>query len=274
MTQQLELTLTDYTNKNIKDRIREFPAVADVLNSYNIGCVSCGLGTCLFKDIVQIHALSPEDEAVLMSGMARIIFPGREVAVPASQRKTRPPAGGGYSPPMKKLVDEHRLIKRWVAVIPAFIGGLDVSTESGRELIREAIDFIRSYADKYHHAKEEAILFKYFDENLEIIKIILADHENARARVREMLAALERRDKEIIAANLKAYADLLTEPIKKEDEVLYRWMDRNLTTHQVGNLFSQFQGTDEELGSATPKYEEFISKLEKKFTSKEAQNER
>ena len=109
--------------------------------------------------------------------------------IPAIERKRTPPAReAGYSPPLKKLVDEHRLIKRWVAVIPGFIENLDVATEYGRELVRQGIDFIQSYADKYHHAKEEAILFKYFDENLEIIRTMFADHENARGRVREMLA--------------------------------------------------------------------------------------
>src|SRR3972149_3731546 len=98
--QRVDLTLTDYLNKNIKDIIREFPPVADVLGEYDIGCVSCGLGTCLFKDIVEIHDLSPADEAELMSGISGVLFPGRQVALPAIVRKQKPPAGGAYSPPM------------------------------------------------------------------------------------------------------------------------------------------------------------------------------
>jgi len=175
---------------------------------------------------------------------------------------------------LKKLVDEHRLIKRWVAVIPGFIENLDVATEYGRELVRQGIDFIQSYADKYHHAKEEAILFKYFDENLDIIKIMLADHENARGRVREMLSALDKRDDKTIASHLLAYRDLLIEHIKKEDEVLYWWMDRNLSTRQVGELFNRFREKDEESGGTPEKYEELISKLERIFKNRRNQNER
>ncbi len=272
MTQQLGLSMQEYLDKNIKEIIEEFPPVADVLNRYDIGCVSCGLGSCLFKDIIEIHTLDPGEEAALMAGIARIIYPDREVAIPRIERKSRPPAGeSAYSPPMKRLVDEHQLIKRWAAIIPRIIADLDVATESGRQLIRRGIDFIQSYADKFHHAKEEAILFKCFDENLDIIKTICADHENARARVRGMLTALDRQDRDTIATHLKAYQELLTEHIKKEDDILYRWMDRNLSITQVGELFSRFREKDEEFGDMPLKYEAFISQLEKIFNIEEEQ---
>ena len=270
MTQQLELPMQEYLNKNIKEIIGEFPPVADVLNGYDIGCVTCGLGTCLFKDIVGIHDLDPGEEAALLAGIARVIYPDRAVAIPEIERKSKPKSGEvSYSPPMKKLVDEHRLIKRWVAVIPRFIEGLDVTTEAGRRLIRQGIDFIQSYADKFHHAKEEAILFKCFDEDLDIIRTMCADHENARGRVREMLAALDRQDRETIAGNLEAYRELLTEHVKKEDEILYRWMDRNLSMKQVGELFARFHEKDIEFGDTPQKYQEFITRLENKFNTEE-----
>ncbi len=66
---------------------------------------------------------------------------------------------------MKKLVDEHVLIKRWIALISEVVKNLDVESEEGRQLILDGIDMILSYADKFHHVKEEDILFKYFDEN-------------------------------------------------------------------------------------------------------------
>src|SRR4030067_347971 len=105
-----------YLNTNIKEIIDQFPPVADVLKEYDIGCVTCSLGTCLFKDIVGIHDLAPDEEAALMAGIARIISPDREIVIPAVERKSKPKAGeAGYSPPIRKLVDEHRLIKRGVA---------------------------------------------------------------------------------------------------------------------------------------------------------------
>ena len=117
---------------------------------------------------------------------------------------------------MQKLVNEHTLIKRWVAMIPRVINNLDVESEAGRQLVIDGIEFIRSYADKYHHAKEEEVLFKCFDDGLDIIKAICEDHETARAHVRAMLVALDKRDKKAVSEHLQAYQELLSEHIKKK----------------------------------------------------------
>jgi hemerythrin-like domain-containing protein len=124
---------------------------------------------------------------------------------------------------------------------------------------------VRSYADKFHHAKEEDILFKYFDAELDILKVMHNDHETGRAHVRAVLEAVEKRDRTHFSEHLNGYRDLLTEHIKKEDEILYPWMDRELSDRQIGQLFSQFNETDGTFGDAPIKYENFISKLEEQF---------
>ena len=263
--------MEEYLNKGIKVIINQFPEVGDILNEYDIGCVPCSIGSCLLKDIIEIHNLSPDEEQELMAKIAKVIYPDREVIIPMIARKHEAgPKGISYSPPIKKLVDEHVLIKRLVALIPELIDNLDVAREEGRQAVIDSVDFIRSYADKYHHAKEEEILLKYFDEDLDIIKTIYEDHETGRAHVRAVLEALDARDKEGISEHLNAYGELLTEHIKKEDEILYPWMDRNLSITQVGELFSKFNAKDEESGDTSKKYEELINKLEQKFKLKEA----
>jgi hemerythrin-like domain-containing protein len=173
---------------------------------------------------------------------------------------------------MKKLVDEHVLIKRWIALIPEFVENLDIESEKGRRLVLDGIDMIRSYADKYHHAKEEEILFKYFDENADILTVMHADHTQARSLVKEMLAAVERRDQKTIAENLMAYRELLTEHIRKEDEILYPWMDNQLSTRQVGELFSKFDEVDRQIDVSPVKYADFIDQLENKLKNRRVNN--
>ena len=259
-----------YLNKGIKEIIEEFPRVEDVLNDYDIGCGPCNVGICLLKDIVAIHRLSNEQEQQLMARIAKAIYPEQDIQIPRVEKKTEAkPKEFKYSPPMKKLVDEHVLIKRWIALIPEVVKNLDVESEEGRRLILDGIDMIRSYADKYHHAKEEDILFKYFDEEADILKVMFEDHTRARALVKEMLAALEKSDQKTIAKNLMAYRELLTEHIRKEDEILYPWMDNQLSTHQVGELFSKFDEADQQISVSTDKYENFIDRLEKKFEKQE-----
>ena len=255
-----------YVNRSIKEVIKEFPPVEKILDEYGIGCGPCAVGLCLLKDIVSIHNLPAEEEQEMMGRIAQTIYPGREIKVPRVQRKTEAqPKAIKYSPPMKKLVDEHVLIKRWLALIPDVLKKLDLQSEEDRQLIREGVDFIRSYADKFHHAKEEDILFKYFDENLDILKVIQEDHKTARNHARAILEALDRRDKETIIRHLNAYRDLLTEHIKKEDEIMLPWMDKQFSTTQVGELFSKFNQAEEQLGFSPQRYEEFINRLEKKF---------
>jgi hemerythrin-like domain-containing protein len=262
--------MEDYINKGIKEIIEEFPEVEDVLNDYDIGCGPCNVGICLLKDIVAIHRLPEDQERQLMARIAAAVHPDQDIRIPRAEKKVgTPPEALKYSPPMKKLVDEHILIKRWIALIPEVVENLDVESEEGRRLILDGIDMIRSYADKYHHAKEEEILFKYFDEEADIIKVMHADHAHGRSLVKEMLAALDKRDAKTIAANLMAYRELLTEHIRKEDEILYPWMDNQLSTRLVGELYAKFDEVDRKIGVSPGKYEVFIDQLEKKFSTQE-----
>jgi hemerythrin-like domain-containing protein len=259
-----------YLNKGIKEIIEEFPRVEDVLNDYDIGCGPCNVGICLLKDIVAIHRLSNEQEQQLMARIAKAIYTEQDIQIPRVEKKTEAkPKEFKYSPPIKKLVDEHVLIKRWIALIPKVVKNLDVNSKEGRRLILDGIDMIRSYADKFHHAKEEDILFKYFDEDSDILKVMHEDHRRGRALVKEMLDALEKRDRKTIAENLMAYRELLSEHIRKEDEILYPWMDNQLSTHQVGELFSKFDEADQQINVSTDKYENFIDRLEKKIEKQE-----
>ena len=263
--------MKEYLDKSIKEIISQCPEVRDILDEYNIGCAPCSVGSCLLKDIVEIHNLPPEEAQELMVRIAKVIYPDREINIPEIKRNHEAqPKEISYSPPIKKLVNEHVLIKRLVTMIPQVIDKLDVVSEEGRQVIIGSIDFICSYADKYHHAKEEDILLKYFDKNLDIIKTIYEDHENARAHVKAMLEGLDKKDKGAISEHLNAYQELLTEHIKKEDEILYPWMDRNLSVTQIGELFSKFNRKDEELDDTPKIHEGFINKLEENFKLKEA----
>jgi hypothetical protein len=47
----------------IQDVIAEYPEIGEILERYDIGCVTCKVGICLLQDVVSIHGLSKEDEA-------------------------------------------------------------------------------------------------------------------------------------------------------------------------------------------------------------------
>ena len=255
-----------YMNKGIKEVIDQFPEVEDILNEYDIGCGPCSVGTCLLKDIVKIHNLPADQEQEMIARIAQTIYPGKKIEIPRVKRKIKErPEKFTYSLPMKMLVDEHVLIKRLVALIPAIVENLDAKSEEGRQIILDTVDFIRSYADKFHHAKEEEILFKYFDDSLDILKVMYEDHTQGRGHVQAILEALDRKDETTIAKHLTAYGVLLSQHIKKEDEILLPWLDRNLSISRIGKLFKEFKEADDTIGYSASKYEAFIERIEAKF---------
>lgn len=244
MSTELEKNLP----RPIKEVIVEFPAFADILNEYDIACGTCMAGDCLFKDIVSIHSLPPDSERELMARLARAIAPEAQAeALPPAAGMPRQTGERSYSPPVKRLVDEHVLIKQWLALIPGVIEKMDLSSDAGKEVIAGGVDFMRSYADRLHHGKEEKILFGYFDEKAEIIQAMLSDHETGRGHVRAVREALEKGDGKTVAARLTAFRELLSDHIKKEDEILFPWMDRSLSDSDKIALMDRFAAADSAL---------------------------
>ena len=57
------------------------------------------------------------------------------------------------------LVDEHKLILRMIALVEKNTELLDQGKFRNWQFYLDAVDFIRAYADHFHHAKEEDVLF-------------------------------------------------------------------------------------------------------------------
>jgi hemerythrin-like domain-containing protein len=274
------MTMGTYLSAAIKEVITEFPHVGTILAEYDVGCVTCQVGTCLLGDVVSIHGLAPEAERTLMARIAEAVAPGgisTDAASRDAQTRVTPPARTPgvekkevkYSPPLKQLVDEHVLIKRLVAAVPGVLQMVDVGVAEDRQVLLDAVDFVRSYADAFHHAKEEDILFTYFDSSLAMIQVMLADHETARAHVRRVAEAVEQQDGDTVAEHLGAYGRLLTAHIQREDEILYPWMDGELTTAEVGELFSRFAAVDQAAGQGfTERYTGLVAEIERWVESK------
>ncbi|TLD42125.1 MAG: hypothetical protein JETT_1605 [Candidatus Jettenia ecosi] len=254
-------------NKEIKQIIDTYPEVGRILDEYGIGCVPCSVGSCLLKDVVGIHNLDPQQEATLMYRIEKAIYPERNVSEPkVDLTKKSAPKKISYSPPVKKLVDEHVLIKRLLALIPSIVEYVETSIKVDKDLVLKCVDFIRTYADKYHHMKEEDILFKYVDDKAEIIQVMFKDHDIGRGHIRQVVEGAEKGNKAQIKEHILAYRDLLTQHIKKEDEILYPWIDRQLSVTQVGEMFRKCNEADASVGDELPrKYERFIVELEEKF---------
>lgn len=139
------------------------------------------------------------------------------------------------------MVDEHKYIKRMLKVIRS----MSIKVLNGREVdyndFNKVIDFVRNYADKHHHAKEENILFKKMGNELGEniakgpIAGMLVEHDLGRLYMSNLEAAVERvnngdQDSRVdIIANAISYTDLLNRHIDKEDTTIYTFARRALS---------------------------------------------
>ncbi len=135
------------------------------------------------------------------------------------------------------LVREHNLIKRMLTLLERNAPLTAEGSFSDYRFYLDGVDFIRNYADRFHHAKEEDVLFAALVANgmpreHSPVAAMLMEHEQGRAFVRAMeeaaTAALAGKpaQERLIAANALAYAELLREHIAKEDEILYPLAER------------------------------------------------
>ena len=135
------------------------------------------------------------------------------------------------------LVNEHRLILRMLDLLERNARRTAAGNYRNYRFYLDGGAFIRNYADRFHHAKEEDVLFEALVVNgmpreHSPVAAMLVEHDQGRAFVKAMEdATLQAMDgvpgrDAVIAANALAYVALLREHIAKEDDILYPLAER------------------------------------------------
>ncbi len=130
------------------------------------------------------------------------------------------------------MVEEHQLILRMIALLEKNTEQLEAGRFRDWQFYLDAVRFIRNFADRFHHAKEEDILFEALvkngmpKDNSPVAAMRMA-HDQGRAFVRAMEEAAQKAQAgelgqiPVIAENARGYARLLRDHIDKEDHILY-----------------------------------------------------
>lgn len=139
----------------------------------------------------------------------------------------------GMKKPTKILSDEHQNILAVIGALLKKCEALESGGEPDKIFFCKAVDFIKNYADKFHHAKEEDILFCELNkdgvlEHCNPIGQMLHEHDLGRGFVKGMTEALESGDKKKLVESARGYGELLQEHIFKEDNILYPMADEAL----------------------------------------------
>lgn len=158
--------------------------------------------------------------------------------------------------PTQELVDEHNGIKRMLSVLTEVARRLDAGEAVEPADMEQMIDFIRGFADRCHHGKEEDLLFVAMEEagiprHGGPIGVMLHEHTLGRGYVQGMAEGLAEYKPggaaaARIAENARGYVALLTQHIHKEDNILYPMADRVLTAAKQAELLEGFARVEQE----------------------------
>jgi hemerythrin-like domain-containing protein len=176
--------------------------------------------------------------------------------------------------PIELLMHEHEIILMVLGAVEREAQQIQDGGPVDAGKIDQMVDFIRNFADRCHHAKEEDLLFVRMQERGMPaqggpIGVMLMEHVEGRRLVKavaEALPAAAKGDPQAVAAvrdSLLGYARLLRAHIGKEDNILYPMADRILTPEDQQWLAQEFDRVEaEEIGAGVhEKYHEMAHSL-------------
>jgi len=116
----------------------------------------------------------------------------------------------------------------------------------------ELLYFLKIFADKCHHGKEEQYLFTALTAHGipnqgGPVGVMLKEHEEGRKYIATMSEALEAQDLPAFKQAAGLYRDLLRKHIEKENQVLFVMADKVLDESQQDDMFEKFEQYEESI---------------------------
>jgi hemerythrin-like domain-containing protein len=176
--------------------------------------------------------------------------------------------------PVGPLMIEHRLIERMVKLMAEELPKMEEKRGANIGFLSEAIDFIRTYADRCHHGKEEDILFRDLapkplsPEHKKVMNELLEEHISARKMVSRLVDAKERYSRtqkdgfqEIITC-LRGLVEFYPSHIAKEDKNFFIPTMKYFTQKEKDDMLQEFWAFDRNL--VHEKYRKMVEGYERK----------
>jgi len=161
--------------------------------------------------------------------------------------------------PLETLSNEHGLIRQYLDNLSVAGEKLEGGGRVPRDFFEKAVEFARTFTDKFHHYKEEHVLFMRVaqlkkgavDAEIDALRL---QHERGRSIVTGIADALDGYEKgdninsARLIENLAAYTSLLRHHIHKEDHVFYPLAREELTEQDEQDLVKEFENAREKSG--------------------------
>lgn len=172
--------------------------------------------------------------------------------------------------PIGPLMWEHRLIEKMLSCFEGEIKKINEQKKVDPLFVDAAVDFIRTYADRLHHGKEEDILFRDLikkplsPEHIRIMDELVEDHKYARKSVSMLVDAKERYLKgentsEEVVALLKELAHFYPVHIEKEDKHFFYPCMEYFTKEEHDQMLAEFYEFDRKM--IHEKYEKVVNQI-------------
>ncbi len=158
---------------------------------------------------------------------------------------------------MSKAIDDlrhdHEAILSALRILDQIANEIDKGSKPGKPDLVNFIGFLKEFADKCHHGKEEGILFPAMTqagipERGGPIGVMLSEHVSGRDLIRRMDDALAGPlDYKKFAAAAKEYSSLLQSHIEKENSVLFPLAEKTLDAARLESLYESFEEHEEKV---------------------------
>ena len=154
------------------------------------------------------------------------------------------------------LMSEHRVIEQVLSCLDKMAEETFAKSTIDVASARDVVDFLRNFADSFHHMKEEDRLFPAMERHgmppqAGPTAVMRHEHELGRAHVRKIddaISAFEKGDAaaaDRFAFEARGFIDLLREHIAKEDEILFPMADRMLPPATQDEVLRAFEHVQE-----------------------------
>jgi hemerythrin-like domain-containing protein len=176
--------------------------------------------------------------------------------------------------PIGPLMWEHRLIERLLHLFDGQITKIRQNNSIDPVFIDNAVDFIRTYADRTHHGKEEDILFRDLAkkqlsvEHAKIMDELVEEHKYARKVVGRLVGAKEMFLKgnkaavQDVIACLKELSEFYPRHIEKEDKHFFFPILGYFSKAEQDAMLSEFEEFDRNM--IHEKYTKLVDSVEQR----------
>ncbi len=174
--------------------------------------------------------------------------------------------------PIHELTHEHGYILKVVHSLSLFDAALECNEPVDAALLRQVVDFMREFADRCHHAKEEQILFpemvrKGVPETGCPIEGLFREHVRGRelvsalARTNEAHAAGEAGAAEALRAAIAGIQQLYPNHIWKEDQMVFPMAEKLFDPQETTKLAADFAAAERAIGAEHERHAAFADEL-------------